>query len=52
MSVRDLEILLDARAGTLAEVGEVLGRAGISIEGGDIFTIDGPVFASESSATS
>jgi hypothetical protein len=37
----DVEIALDNRPGALAEMGEALGRAGVSIEGGGAFTIDG-----------
>lgn len=32
--MQDLEILLENRPGALAEMGEALGRAGLSIEGG------------------
>lgn len=37
----DLTILLDNRPGSLAKMGEVLGTAGISIEGGGAFVADG-----------
>lgn len=37
----DLTILLDHRPGALATMGEALGRAGISIEGGGVFAVDG-----------
>ncbi|HVO72718.1 MAG TPA: hypothetical protein VMT35_01735 [Ignavibacteriaceae bacterium] len=37
----DLAIQLENRPGTLAEMGEILGSAGISIEGGGAFVIDG-----------
>lgn len=37
----DVEIALDNRPGALAEMGEALGRADVSIEGGGAFTIDG-----------
>ena len=40
-SLKDLEILLDDRPGALAEMGDALGRAGISIEGGGVFSVDG-----------
>jgi hypothetical protein len=40
-SMDDLEIRLDDRPGTLAEMGAALGRAGLSIEGGGGFAIDG-----------
>jgi hypothetical protein len=33
----DLSIALDNRPGALAEMGEALGRAGVSIEGGGVF---------------
>jgi len=35
--VKDLSIALENRPGTLAEMGEALGRAGVSIEGGGVF---------------
>ncbi|HEX7808467.1 MAG TPA: amino acid-binding ACT domain-containing protein [Thermoanaerobaculia bacterium] len=34
----DLAIALDNRPGALAEMGEALGRAGVSIEGGGVFS--------------
>lgn len=37
----DLQIRLDNRPGALAQMGEVLGRAGVSIEGGGVFLVDG-----------
>jgi hypothetical protein len=37
----DLTIGLDHRPGALAEMGEALGRAGVSIEGGGVFVHDG-----------
>jgi organic hydroperoxide reductase OsmC/OhrA len=39
--VKDLEIVLDDRPGALAEMGDALGQAGVSIEGGGVFSIDG-----------
>jgi hypothetical protein len=39
--MRDLAIALDNRPGALAEMGEALGRAGVSIEGGGAFVVDG-----------
>jgi hypothetical protein len=39
--MRDLALRLDNRPGALAEMGEALGRAGVSIEGGGAFAIDG-----------
>ena len=35
----DLEIDLDNRPGALAEMGEALGRAGVSIEGGGVWVV-------------
>jgi hypothetical protein len=35
--VKDLAIALDNRPGALADMGEALGRAGVSIEGGGVF---------------
>jgi hypothetical protein len=35
--VKDLAIALENRPGALAEMGESLGRAGVSIEGGGVF---------------
>lgn len=39
--MRDLSIALADRAGALAEMGEALGRAGVSIEGGGAWVVDG-----------
>ena len=39
--MRDLAIRLENRPGALAEMGEALGRAGVSIEGGGAFVVDG-----------
>ncbi|HEU6451011.1 MAG TPA: hypothetical protein VFT57_06295 [Gemmatimonadaceae bacterium] len=39
--MRDLTIQLDNRPGALAEMGEALGRAGVSVEGGGVFVVDG-----------
>jgi hypothetical protein len=39
--VRDLTIELEHRPGALAEMGEALGRAGVSVEGGGAFAVDG-----------
>lgn len=39
--MRDLEIALDHRPGALAEIGETLGRAGVSVEGGGVFLVGG-----------
>lgn len=37
----DLTLLLDHRPGALAEMGEALGRSGVSIEGGGAFLVNG-----------
>ncbi len=37
----DVTIELDDRPGALAEMGEVLGQAGVSIEGGGAWVVDG-----------
>ena len=37
----DLTILLDDRPGALAEMGAALGRAGVSIEGGGAWVVEG-----------
>ncbi|MEO8033276.1 MAG: amino acid-binding ACT domain-containing protein [Acidobacteriota bacterium] len=39
--MKDLAIELDHRPGALAEMGEVLGRAGVSVEGGGVFLSNG-----------
>jgi prepilin-type processing-associated H-X9-DG protein len=39
--MHDVTIRLDNRPGALAEMGEALGRAGFSIEGGGAFVVDG-----------
>ena len=39
--MRDLAISLENRPGALAEMGEALGRAGVSIEGGGVFLANG-----------
>jgi prepilin-type processing-associated H-X9-DG protein len=39
--MHDVEIDLDDRPGSLAEMGEALGRAGVSIEGGAAFVTGG-----------
>ena len=39
--MKDLAILLEDRPGALAEMGAALGRAGVSIEGGGAFAVDG-----------
>jgi hypothetical protein len=39
--VKDLAVRLPHRPGALAELGEALGAAGVSIEGGGAFVVDG-----------
>ena len=39
--MKDLTILLDDRPGALAEMGEALGRVGVSIEGGGVWVVGG-----------
>lgn len=39
--MRDLAILLENRPGALADMGEALGRAGVSVEGGGAWVVDG-----------
>ncbi len=39
--MKDLAIALENRPGALAEVGEALGRAGVSAEGGGAWVVDG-----------
>jgi hypothetical protein len=39
--VNDLTIALDNRPGALAAMGEALGRAGVSLEGGGAFVVNG-----------
>ena len=39
--MKDLEIALENRPGALAEMGEALGRAGVSIEGGGAWVVNG-----------
>ena len=39
--MKDLSIFLDNRPGALAEMGEALGRAGVSIEGGGAWVVGG-----------
>lgn len=40
-TIKDLAIALDNRPGALAEMGEALGRAGVSIEGGGAWVVEG-----------
>jgi hypothetical protein len=39
--MKDLSIILENRPGALAELGEALGRAGVSAEGGGAWVVDG-----------
>jgi organic hydroperoxide reductase OsmC/OhrA len=39
--MKNLKIILEDRPGALAEMGDVLGRAGVSLEGGGMFVVDG-----------
>lgn len=41
LAMKDLSIALQDRPGSLAEMGEVLGRAGVSIEGGGAWVMNG-----------
>jgi hypothetical protein len=40
-TMKDLTIELDHRPGALAEMGDALGRAGVSVEGGGAWVMDG-----------
>ncbi|HYN81304.1 MAG TPA: hypothetical protein VES88_07370 [Gemmatimonadaceae bacterium] len=40
-TMKDLTIELENRPGALAEMGEALGRAGVSVEGGGAFVVNG-----------
>src|ERR1700685_2826181 len=39
--MKDLSIALDNRPGALADMGDALGRAGVSVEGGGAWVVDG-----------
>lgn len=39
--MRDLAIVLDDRRGALADMGDALGRAGVSVEGGGAWVVNG-----------
>src|SRR6266496_5943339 len=41
MTMKDLTIELENRPGALAEMGEALGRAGVSVEGGGAWVVGG-----------
>ncbi|USQ80233.1 ACT domain-containing protein [Ornithinimicrobium faecis] len=45
MRAADLEVLLADHPGALAELGETLGAAGVSLEGGGVFTHEGTAIA-------
>jgi len=44
-TLRDIEVALPDEPGALAHFGEVLGRAGLSLEGGGVFTFRGTAIA-------
>lgn len=44
-SFKDIEVVLRPSPGALAEFGEILGRAGVSLEGGGVFTVRGTAIA-------
>lgn len=43
--MKDLAIALDNRPGALAEMGDALGKAGVSVEGGGAWLFDGKAIA-------
>lgn len=43
--VQDIELILPSRPGALAELGRILGAAGVSLEGGGVFTHEGTAVA-------
>jgi hypothetical protein len=43
--LQDLEVHLPDRPGALADLAQALGRAGVSLEGGGMFTLDGRAVA-------
>jgi hypothetical protein len=43
--MKNLSIELENRPGAMAEMGDALGRAGVSIEGGGAFVVDGRAIA-------
>ncbi len=43
--MQDLAIKMNHRPGALASLGEILGNAGVSIEGGGVFVVDGKATA-------
>lgn len=44
-SPRDIEVILHSKPGALAEFSEILGRAGVSLDGGGVFTLSGTAVA-------
>ena len=50
-TMQDVSMLLDNRPGALADMGEAMGRAGVSIEGGGAWVVDGTGAAQQSVAT-
>lgn len=42
---RDIAVTLANRAGSLADFGRIIGEAGVSLEGGGVFTHDGTAIA-------
>jgi len=44
-TLRDIEVTLPDEPGALAHFGELLGRAGVSLEGGGVFTFRGTAIA-------
>ena len=45
MHMQDVAIELPGRPGSLARFGEILGAAGVSLEGGGVFAVDGVGYA-------
>ncbi len=43
--MQDIEVHLPDRPGALADLGQALGEAGVSLEGGGVFTLDGRAVA-------
>lgn len=44
-AMRDVSVVLEPRPGSLAEFSETLGAAGVSLEGGGVFTVGGVAVA-------
>ena len=49
--MKNLEIALENRPGALADMGQALGRAGVSVEGGGAWVVGGKGIALSSSPT-